>query len=285
MKPQYSNQLLSSFLLYLDNKILTKGEAFFNTSTQFYPSNTIYNNYYTYSSPYNQIIADNSIPGATIMTGVYVNNTFIGTGQSGFHSIDYNNGRLYFTSELPANTVVSGSYAVKEYNIALTSIPEETLLFETSYSSKPKTDQNMTGVDLDAMQYPVIFIRNNSMTNEPFAFGGTDNTRNYIRLIVMSDSQFSNDAVNSIVIDIKNSYIPLFNTGQFPFNYLGHATNYNYTGATANSISEGNAAFIEDVDVAQFNSQVFSQQIREINSEVYSSIIDCEIVKPRAVRQ
>jgi hypothetical protein len=272
-------------LLYLDNRILTKGEAFTNVNTQFYPSDTIYNNYYTYSSPYNQIIADNSIPNATIMTGVYVNNTFIGTGQSGFHSIDYNNGRLYFTTELPANTIISGSYAIKEYNVTLTSFPEETLLFETSYSNKPKTDQTATGASLNSIQYPIVFIRSNSMTNEPFTFGGTDNTRNYIRLIIMSDSQFSNDAINSIIIDSKNSYMPIFNTGQFPYNYLGHATNYNYTGITANSVSEGNCAFIEEVDVAQFNSQIFSQQFREVNLEVYSSIIDFQVVKPRNPRQ
>lgn len=285
MKPQYTNQLLSSYLLYLDNKILTRGEAYVTgVSTEFYPNSMLYNGYYTYSAPHDQIIADSSITGANIMTGVYVNKTFIGTGQSGLYAIDYYNGRLYFSGELPASTIISGTYSIKEYNIVMTTMPDEKILFETKYSPKPKYTQTLSGLNSDETPYPIIFVRSNTMTNEPFQFGGTELSKDFIRLIIMSDSQFSNDAINSIVRDTKNGYVPIFNEDEFPFNYLGTLkSGYNYTGITANKTSQGNSAFVEDVFIAKFDSQEYSQQLREISNEVYSSIVDLTLTYPRSI--
>ena len=36
MKPQFDNLVMSSMLLWFDNKLLTKGEAFQNTTGRFY---------------------------------------------------------------------------------------------------------------------------------------------------------------------------------------------------------------------------------------------------------
>ena len=77
MKPQYDNKLLSSFLLYLDNKILSKGEAFVNHSGLFYPVENFFNGYYTYAAPYKQIVSDASITGANKLTGIYLDGNFI----------------------------------------------------------------------------------------------------------------------------------------------------------------------------------------------------------------
>ena len=281
MKAQYDNKITSSFLLWLDNKILDKGEAYTTVSTQFYPNNAVFNGYYTYSSPYKQIVADRSITGATVFTGVYINNTIVGTGTSGLRSIDYNNGNLYFSGALPASTIVSGTYTIKDFNVVLTDIPEERLLFETKFSPKPRTAQTATGLPPDGLPFPIIFIRTISSENEPFEFGGTDLTRNMYRILVLADSQFAQDGVNSILRDQKRAYVPILEPGEFPFNALGYATGYNYTGLTDGKITSNNAAYIDGVYVARFNQNQFSQQIREVNPIAFQSIIDIELTKDR----
>ena len=69
MKPQFDNQVLSSFLLWFDNKLLTKGEAYQNVTGQFYSVLDDYYGYNAYASSYSQIVADASIPGAVLPTG------------------------------------------------------------------------------------------------------------------------------------------------------------------------------------------------------------------------
>lgn len=284
MRPQYDNRITSSLLLYVDNLLLTKGESYSNVTTRFYPNDSLFGGYYAYASPYKQIIADASITGATIMTGVYLGGTFIGTGQSGFAAIDYYNGQLYFTTPVPTSVPISGTYSTKEFNVVLTDEPEDYLLFETKYSQKPRVTQTISGLQNDSLPYPIIFIKNNSSNNEPFAFGGTDETRSFFRLVVMADSQFAIDAVNSIVRDQTRSYVPIFNDNEFPFNALGHTTGYNYTGITNNKVLNDSAAYIDDTFSAKFNASHYSQQFREINPYVYTSIIDIELTKIREPR-
>ena len=72
MKPQFDNQIMSSMLLWFDNKLLTNGEAFQNTTGRFYSVLDEFYGYDTYASTYSQIVADASVTGATIPTGLYV---------------------------------------------------------------------------------------------------------------------------------------------------------------------------------------------------------------------
>ena len=91
MKAQYENEIMSNMLLYVDNKICTKGEAFTNHSGLFYPdANNKYQGYYSYSSPFNHLVNDRSVPGASVMSGVYVGSTFT-TGQAGALYVNHYN--------------------------------------------------------------------------------------------------------------------------------------------------------------------------------------------------
>ena len=83
MKPQFDNQVMSSFLLWFDNRLLTKGEAFQNVTGEFFEVSDDYFGYNTYASSYSQIVSDASISGANIPTGLYVENTLVNVGQGG----------------------------------------------------------------------------------------------------------------------------------------------------------------------------------------------------------
>ena len=114
MKPQFDNKVMSSFFLWFDNKLLKKGEAFENVTGQFY----------------------DSITGATIPTGLYVGDNLVNVsegGSDGLFAINYNEGRAYFSGDQSSD--VTGSFAIKDFNVFLTNQPEDKILFETKYTS------------------------------------------------------------------------------------------------------------------------------------------------------
>ena len=168
MKAQFDNQTMSSFFLWFDNKLTRQGEAFENHSSQFYPSDNLYQDYYTYAAPFKQLVSDHSIAGASIMSGVYVQSgagfAFITSGTNNFSGINYNEGQLYFSS--PQTGMVSGDYSIKEFSIHLTDQDEGHLLFETKYHRRPKTFETPTGLPVNSLTYPAVFIKQETSENE-----------------------------------------------------------------------------------------------------------------------
>ena len=289
MKPQFDNQVLSSFLLWFDNKLLTKGEAYQNTTGQFYSVLDDYYGYSAYASSYSQIVADASISGATIATGLYLgaipwspSNT---PGTSPLIAIDYNNGRSYWSGAQSSD--ITGSFAIKDFNVFLTNQTEDEILFQTQYTNRNQiSDVVPTGLQPDTKTYPVVYLKNAGGRNEPFAFGGQDNTIVYTRAIIVADSQYEVDAIGSIFRDTQKEYIPLLTEAEQPFNAFGgyrDNVQYNYTGLT-NSKDESQKAFLDDVNISRFD-RTLENEVRKFNPNVYSSIIDFEITKVRFPRQ
>jgi len=288
MKPQFDNQVLSSFLLWFDNKLLTKGEAFQNTTGQFYSVLDDYYGYNAYASSYSQIVADASVPGATIPMGLYAGNTLVNVGEGGddgLYAIDYNNGRSYWSGAQSSD--VTGSFAIKDFNVFLTNQTEDEILFQTQYTNRNQvSDVVPTGLQPDTKTYPVVYLKNAGGRNEPFAFGGQDNTIVYTRAIIVADSQYEVDAIGSIFRDTQKEYIPLLTEAEQPFNALGgyrDNVQYNYTGIT-DCKDESQKAFLDEVNISRFD-RTLENEVRKFNPNVYSSIIDFEISKVRFPRQ
>ena len=98
MKPTFQTKLSPSFCLYLEHKLLDRGEAYTNFTGQFYGSDQdkIYGKT-VYQSPHAQWVYDSSISGALIPTGVFLNNQFVGNNLSGIE-LSYQDGRVYLDS-------------------------------------------------------------------------------------------------------------------------------------------------------------------------------------------
>ena len=288
MKPQFDNQVMSSLLLWFDNTLLTKGEAFQNTTGQFYNVLAEYAGLDTYSSSYSQIVADASVTGATIPTGLYVGSNLVNVGEgevTGLYAIDYNNGRSYW-SGIQGNDV-TGSFAIKDFNTFLTNSTEDEILFQTQYTNRNKVSTVVpTGLEPGTKTYPVVYLKNDGSHNDPFAFGGQDNTIFKARAIVVADSQFEIDAIGSLFRDQVHSSIGLFTAAEMPFNQYGYYRNdvqFNYTGVV-NGKGPADLMFLEDVNVSRFD-RVLENEVRKFNPNVYSTLIDFEINKVRFPRQ
>jgi len=275
MKAQFENILMSSMTLWFDHTLLKKGEAFSNHSSRFYPITNIYNGYYSYGAPFKNLIRDESITGANIISGVYINNTFITTGVSGLVSINADQGQLYFDID-QSNSTISGNYAVKDYGIHLTNENEERILFETKFNLNPKTTENPTGLPINAQTYPAIYLKNNGGNNEPLAFGGLDSTNINVRTIVISDSMFSMDALTSIFKDVVRTYIPLIQPNEMPFNSLnGLKTRYNYDILTTGKAGSSSSVYIKNVYVSK--NVTNRGQYQDLNPDAISAFVDFEL--------
>jgi hypothetical protein len=285
MKSQYDNDIMSSFYLWFDHTLLDKGEAFTNYGTKLYPVSSLFQGYNTYGSPFRQFVSDESIPNANIMSGVYIDNAFTYRGTSEFTGINYGMGQAYFTAAQSEGTVVSGNYAVKDFNVYMTNEVEEKLLFETQFNLSNRTDQAPTGLPPSSKTYPSVFVKNVGSINEPFAFGGTDMTTSDVRAIVLADSQFKLDAISSIFRDMAKTTMSIIPQDKQPYNILGdfkdEADIYNYNDLVASSPFE--QVYIREVTVSKIGGVSYSQ-LSNLNPNVFSALIDFELEQPRNPR-
>ncbi len=139
-----------------------------------------------------------------------------------------------------------------------------------------------TGLEADTKTYPVVYIKNDGSTNDPFAFGGQDNTVIDIRAIVIADSQFEIDAIGSLFRDQVRKYFSLFEASEMPFDQFGYyrnGTQYNYDTVLAGK-NAGQKCFLEEVNISRFD-RVLENEVRKFNPNVYSTLIDFEISKVR----
>lgn len=228
MRVTFDVNLLSSFMLYIDHVLQANGDAYYNYSGNLYSVQTKIANTYAYATPFRQLVSDTSISGATVMSGVYLNNNFVGVGQSGLSMINHDLGTVYFTGQLPASTAISGRYSVKDFSIQYTDKLEYKLLFETKYVSNSKFNQVLSGLAADTKTCPAIFLKTRVTENKGFSFGGLDDNNFKIRAILIADNEFQKISANNI---LKNVNFKTFNiTSSHPFDHLGNYTglNYNY---------------------------------------------------------
>jgi hypothetical protein len=283
MKAQVTNNIMSSFLAFLDNRILISGEAYSNHGSNFYPLNQdTVAGYTIWGAPFKQMVCDESVTSATRFTGISIDGDGpYGANSNGIKFLQHHQGQIFFekpSAQTPASVIagtatVSGNYSVKDFNTYLTSEPEEELLFKTKFELSPKTTQTVTGLASESQTYPAIFLKDNGGQNVPFAMGGLDNTILNVRAIVLADSAFKLDAVCSIMKDCYNDKVALMESSDFPFNAIGACTgSYNYTTLAA---SKSDAFFIEEVNVSKTVPN--RGDYEDINTEVFSAFADFEL--------
>tara|TARA_R100000008_G_scaffold83828_1_gene69796 strand:- start:428 stop:1303 length:876 start_codon:yes stop_codon:yes gene_type:complete len=288
MKAQFDNRVMSSLLLFVDHQLLKHGEAYTNHSSYFNETTQTYANFFNYSSPFKQFVSDVSVTGANVMTQAYLDGAAKNPGQDGFHSVDYLNGKVNFTSQITGSNRISGNYSVKDFNVYLTTLSEEEILFESKYHLKPKTHQQATGLAPDSQTFPAVFVKNTASENVPFSFGGTDQTNFNARLIVLADSAFTLDAACSILKDVVKSNV-YFIQDDLPFDALGGYTGlaYNYTGlATGNTLDPfgpNDAIFLNKAYVSKNVAGLNAYD--KVNPQMHTAFIDYELIIARNPRK
>lgn len=278
MKAQFQHNLTSSFFMWFDNFLLTKGEAYTNkTGEFFYYDDTLVDSDYTvFGSPYKQWVSDSSIDGATVPTGVYVNGNL--SGRADGIVLDFDNGRA-LAAGVSSTDTVTGSFAVKDFNIYFTNDTEDDLIIENKYVVNSRVPSGpytyITPYDDVA---PAIFLAASTLENKPFALGGMMDTVVLMKAVVISDDPYKLDGALSIFGDSVNEVIEPIPMSGFPYTELGDlkGDSYNYTG-----VKEGYAGetpyFVDKVRTSKLSDRAR----KAVANELYIGFIDFDVQQHR----
>jgi hypothetical protein len=262
------NLLVSSFMLFLDNQILTQGSSFSNQSGLFFPDNDEFIGDYTYSCSYLQLVNDTSISGANIMSGVYLNNTFVGIGTSGLSKINHYDGNVSFSNPLPSGTIISGNFSIKDFNVYLSDSLDYKVVMDTKFSSNPKYSQQATGVPLGEKVMPAIFLIPKTQEAKDLAFAGLDDNFMRIRGVIVCQNAYQRVGISNILKNLKLKQFPLI--ASTSFDYLGNYTgiNYNYFGS---SYYGAYSPFVRKVTITDMpNSESYTDSTRQFSTVDFS---------------
>ena len=281
MKNQYQHNVTTSFAMWLDHHLLEKGEAYQNQTgvLSYYSDPRLPNSFKCFGSQYKQWVFDSSITGAVVPSGFYVNGAFK-TRADGL-KIDYINGRILSTG-IQTGALVTGGFAVKDYNIYLTNQNEEDLIVENNNlavnQKYPWTGKYVQPYD---QAIPAIYIITEGFHNTPFSMGGEDESRSHFKSVIFADNPYSLDGVLSIFADSTQKVFKLQDFGDYPINEYGDVKSYPYLyDDYYDDPTPGAEMFIDHVVV----SKLKDSRSRTQNPKSFVGFIDFEIIKYRYPR-
>lgn len=265
MKPQYQHQVMTSFLLWFDNYLLQEGEAYSNkTGTlHYFDDSRLPSSYKAYASPYKQWVTDSSVTGSTNPT---IPTSFMGSGRSDDIIFDFENGRIIETGNAFGETaVITGTFAVKDFNVYLTNDTEEDLILERKFVNNSRYDDAESGIKPYDQAVPAIFVNNEFVQNNPFAFGGEDETQMTIKAVVLAENEYQLDGVLSIFADSTRQNVTLVPFTGYPITEYGDLKDdvFNYTGMIE-SYKSSRPLYINDVTVSKLSDRAKKQVIGDL---------------------
>jgi hypothetical protein len=259
MKPGFINELSSSFAMWLDNKILSEAEGYYNYSGYLnLTEDPFFSDNFIYASKYRQWVSDSDVTGAVIPSGFYSGDLANFIPKDADNRIDYGMGRVISsTINETGKDIFFSQFSVKEFNIYLTYQSETYLLFEDSLLRQTKFNSEIDFFKYNENPYPAIFIKFSDGRNNPFAFGGIDEADWNVRCTILSDSAFKLDSVISCLSDSSHSYLKHIETKNIPFNVFGDIKSgeYSYSGLV-DMQTGNNFVYIDSVEISKFSEKI-----------------------------
>lgn len=286
MKPKFTHDIVNSFFLWYDNFLMKKSDAYKTYTTKFYnyEDARLGGGKVVYGSPYKQWVFDHNITGAVIPSGLTVNGNFVSTGTSGL-MFDFNNGRAIFNSGVPSNLNITGTYTVKEINSYITDQPEDDLIIEGKYVQNSRFTVQETYVAPYNPVTPCAFISLEHNFNQPFSFGGQDETTIKIKSVVFAENLYQLDGILSTFADSFNSCFKIVPMTAHPLGEFSqlktglYPTGFDYT----NAITVGgytNPCFIYNIDISKIRDSV----LKELNPNLHIGFMEFSIGNVRFPR-
>lgn len=272
--PQYSHDLDTSVSLWLDNLLCNDGQAYTNITGLLYPQTSPTNIGNVWSSPYKSWVFDSSVAGATILSGVYTSSGQFLTRSSGL-VIDYINGRVI--SPYKWGSVLSGVYARKDLNVYFSTEEETNFYLENVLGENTNISYPNTGNIVARFNAPCIILTNSSTYNQGFALGGLKQTDNTIRCFIITDNNYVQEGVNSLLADRAQKYIALASYTDAPITTSGDlkGIDYNYITGIRDKYGCGNGLYIEGVFAFKMSSKANK------NTSYSLSIVEIDVNKVR----
>ena len=278
MKEQFQHKLTTSFFLWFDDFLLTKGEAYTNRTGEFfyYDDPRLDTAYKAYGSPFKQWVTDSAVTGATMPTGVYIGGSF--SGRDDGVVLDFENGRALVSG---SNTGLSltGQFSVKDFNVYMTNDTEEDLVVENKYTVNSRLPSGpYTYIEPYDDVVPAIFISSSDAQNKPFALGGMQDTTVAMKAVVLAEDTYQLDGVLSIFMDSVDECLnPISMTG-YPITELGDLKDGSYNYTTVKDGYSGDIKFyINDVKT----SKLTDRDRKSLAHDMYVGFVDFDVQQYR----
>lgn len=286
MKVGFDHELLSSFYLWFDDRLNYFAEAVMPSIThtfQHVDSPDLPSNYIAYYSPYRQFVWSsdkNAVNDFVTIDGTQV------TDKNNIY-IDYNNGRVLLNTSTYSGTSlnITGDFAYKTVNTYITDETEENVILNSDFTISPLNQtflQQNGGFTDKIYTVPAVFLTLANSSNEPFAFGGMDNTISNIRGVVIADSNYTLDGVLSIFRDSARTCFSMVEFNDFPFGEFNHIKSHPYKYETLSSGSS-KKFFIEDVKCSKITDRARERITSSTDYKV--GFIDFNVSMPRVPRE
>ena len=291
MQAQFDQDLLSSFYLWFENRMIKDDVKAYITdldnSFKYVDYSDLPSGMIGYQGQFRQLVPEHSVD--TPNSGIFINGDFI-TGDSSANGsvfIDYSEGRIVLPEASGQNLEITSKSTVKEINTYISNDSDLSIILHSDFIEVGQTTPYFFNQSekLDEKTYflPACFISLVSSKNEEYCFGGHEETKNRIRVLVMSRDNFIIDAISSRFRDTVREKITRIPYERFPygFSYSLKTFPYNYQDLKQ-EFEEGNETYIENVSV----SKVFPEKSRELlNKDISISIIDFDLSTYRFPRQ
>tara|TARA_B100000497_G_C7631708_1_gene379643 strand:+ start:170 stop:1048 length:879 start_codon:yes stop_codon:yes gene_type:complete len=284
MKAQFDQNLLSSFYLWLENRLLKSDTKAYITGLdnnfRYVDFDDIPADMVGYQGEYRQLVADYNID--VVNSGFMVNGGFV-TGDSSANGgvyTDYENGRILFPEASGTGLNISGTYSVKEVNTYISHDDDVEFLVYSDFLENGQDSPyfyNETGIiDKGAYFLPACFVSLSSSENEEFSFGGEENTQSRVRVMILTKDSYILDSVISRLRDTVREKVTHIPYEDFPYAYSYSVKDfpYTYTGVVGDQGSSPLCSYIDRVTA----SKVVSEALREkLNKDFSIAFLDFDL--------
>jgi len=293
MKVQFDQNVLSSFYLWFENRLLdTKSKAYQTDLDNAFTSGNfpdIPPSPIAFEGKFRQLVGEHNVDEPN--SGFFVGDGFI-TGnydENGNVFTDYDNGRLIFPQASGArigSQEITANSTVKEVNTYITNDTDaQTILhsdFKDSATELPYQYGQTGEYDETTYFLPACFISVASSDNTELSFGGEEDTRSKVRVMVLSFDSYILDSVLSLFRDTVREDITHVPYGDFPYGFSFSIKDfpYNYDTLVA-AQSDPVKSHVLEVSA----SKVVSERIREnLNKNISIGFLDFELCTYRFPR-
>tara|TARA_R100001460_G_scaffold25427_1_gene51120 strand:- start:7111 stop:7995 length:885 start_codon:yes stop_codon:yes gene_type:complete len=293
MKAQFDQNFLSSFYLWFENRLLNdKSKAYQINLDNAFTSGSfpdIPSSHIAFQGKYRSLVGEYGVDNPN--SGFFLGSEFI-TGnfdKNGGVFTDYENGRLIFPQASGAaigSTALTANSTVKEVNTYITHDTDAQIIIHSDFKDS-STDlpyqYGKTG-EFDETTYflPACFISLASSDNTEFSFGGEEDTRTTVRVMVLSFDNYTLDSVLSLFRDTVREDMTHIPYEDFPYGFSFSIKDfpYDYDNLVA-AQSSPVKSHIKRVDA----SKIVSERIREnLNKNISIGYLDFEFCTYRFPR-
>lgn len=284
MKAQFDQNLLSSFYLWLENRLLKSDTKAYLTELdnnfRYVDFDDIPADMVGYQGEYRQLVADYDID--VVNSGFMVSGNFI-TGDSSSNGgvyTDYNNGRLLFPVASGTGLNISGTYSVKEVNTYISHDDDLEFLVHSDFVENGQDSPYFYSEEgiLDKGSYflPACFVSLASSENNEFSFGGEENTESRVRVMILTKDSYVLDSVISRLRDTVREKVTHIPYEEFPYAYSYSVKDFPYTyDETVND--QGDSPLCSYIDRVTA-SKVVSESLREkLNKDFSIAFLDFDL--------